>query len=134
MRHFPLFALRGCATCAVLVGCQSAVAPLLPTPPPPPAQSFLSVEIAGPSRIDAKGSFSWEAYAFGGSGDYRYRWEVTRQAGQPATPPTLERKLSLLVTETDGNLVLKLTVTSGNQARVESVAVRNCIGGCDVGP
>ena len=135
MRCFPLSALRGCITSAVLlVGCQSALAPPLPPTPPPPAQSDLSVEIAGPSRIDAKGSFSWDAYAFGGSGAYQYRWEVTRQAGQPATPPTLERKLSLLVTETDGNLVLKLTVTSGHQVRVESVAVRNCIGGCDASP
>jgi hypothetical protein len=135
MLRFPLVALRGCVTGAVLlIGCQSPVAPNLSTPPPPPAQSVLSVEIAGPSRIDASGRFGWEAYAFGGSGEYRYLWEVTRQAGQPSTPPTLQRKLSLVVTATDGNLVLKLTVTSGNQVRVENVAVRNCIGGCDTGP
>jgi hypothetical protein len=138
MLRFPLVALRGCVTGAVLlIGCQSPVAPNLstpPPPPPPPAQSFLSVEIAGPSRIDANGRFGWEAYAFGGSGEYHYLWEVTRQPGQPATPVTIERKLSLLVTETDGNLVLRLTVTSGNQVKVESFGVRNCIGGCDVGP
>jgi len=140
MRRFPLAALRGCATYAVLlVGCQSTVAPDLSTPPPPPAQPSLSFEISGPSRIDANGPFGWEAFAFGGSGAYHYQWEVTRQAGQQATATqaaltTTERKLSLLVTETDGSMVLRLTVTSGNEVRVESFDVRNCIGGCDAGP
>ncbi|OLC85232.1 MAG: hypothetical protein DMD38_09265 [Gemmatimonadetes bacterium] len=128
MRHFPLAALHACTACAVLlIGCQSAVAPVQPTPPPPPAQS-LSFEISGPSQIDASGSFSWEAIAFGGSGEYQYLWEVTRP-GQQITTNT-GRKLSLLVTDTDGDLVLRLTVTSGDQSRVQSLSVSNCIGGC----
>ncbi len=129
MRHVPLFALSASITSAVLlVGCQSAVAPAQPAPPPPAEQS-LSFQIAGPSQIDANGSFSWEAFAFGGSGQYQYLWEVTRQAGQQITTST-GRELSLLVTYPDGDLVLRLTVTSGNERRVESLSVSNCIGGC----
>jgi hypothetical protein len=129
MRRVPLFALTASVTSAVLlVGCQSAVAPVQPAPPPPAEQS-LSFQIAGPSQIDANGSFSWEAFAFGGSGQYQYLWEVTRQAGQQITTST-GRELSLLVTYPDGDLVLTLTVTSGSQRRVESLSVSNCIGGC----
>ena len=129
MRRFPLSALHAWTACAVLlVGCQSAVAPVQPAPPPPAAQS-LSFQIAGPSQIDANGSFSWEAFAFGGSGQYQYLWEVTRQGGQQITTST-GRELSLLVTYPDRDLVLRLTVTSGNERRVESLNVSNCIGGC----
>jgi VCBS repeat-containing protein len=129
MRRFPLPALCAYTTCAVLlVGCQSAVEPHQPAPPPPSGQS-LSFEISGPSQIDASGPFSWEAFAFGASGEYQYRWEVTRQAGQQLTT-TAQRKLSLLVADTDGDLLLTLTVRSGNEIRVESFSVRNCIGGC----
>ena len=131
MHRFPLPAL---ATCAVLlVGCQSPVALNQTTatrPPAQPTQPGLSFEIAGPSQIDTNGPFSWEAFAFGGSGQYQYWWEVTRQGEQQPTTTTSGRKLSLLVIDTDGDMVLRLTVTSGNQTRVESLAVRNCIGGC----
>jgi len=134
MPRFPLPALRACTTCAVLlVGCQSPVAPVQSTAPRPPAQPTqptLSFEISGPSQIDTNGPFSWVAFAFGGSGQYQYRWDVTRQAGQQPITTSSERGLSLLVTDSDGDMVLRLTVTSGNQTRVESLAVRNCIGGC----
>jgi hypothetical protein len=127
MYRFPLPALFFCTTWAVLlVGCQSPVAPHQSTPRASPSLSF---EIAGPSQIDANGPFSWEAIAFGGSGQYQYRWEVTRQDGQLPTTTT-GSGLSLLVTATDGDMLLRLTVTSGNQTKVESFAVRNCIGGC----
>ncbi len=130
MRRFPLPALHACITCAVLlIGCQSAVEPTTPRRPPPSGQS-LSFEIGGPSRIDANGSFSWEAIVFGGSGAYQYQWEVTRQAGGQITAATSERRLSLLVADADGDIVLTLTVTSGNEIRVESFAVKNCIRGC----
>src|SRR6266516_2523786 len=131
MPRFPLPALRACTTCAVLlVGCQSPVAPVQSTATRQPAQPGLSFEIAGPSRIETTGPFSWVAFAFGGSGQYQYRWEVTRQGEQQPTTTTSEQGLSLLVTDSDGDMVLRLTVTSGNQTRVESLAVRNCIGGC----
>ncbi len=148
MHRFPLPALRACTTCAVLlVSCQSPVALNQTTatrPPAQPTQPGLSFEIAGPSQIDTNGPFSWEAFAFGGSGgpfsweafafggsgQYQYWWEVTRQGEQQPTTTTSGRKLSLLVIDTDGDMVLRLTVTSGNQTRVESFAVRNCIGGC----
>ena len=53
MRRFPLPALCACTTCAVLlVGCQCAVEPHQPAPPPPSGQS-LSLEISGPSQIHA---------------------------------------------------------------------------------
>ncbi len=134
MHRFPLPALRACTTCAVLlVSCQSPVALNQTTatrPPAQPTQPGLSFEIAGPSQIDTNGPFSWEAFAFGGSGQYQYWWEVTRQGEQQPTTTTSGRKLSLLVIDTDGDMVLRLTVTSGNQTRVESLAVRNCIGGC----
>jgi len=134
MRRFPLRALHAGITCAVLlVGCQSPVEPVQSTatrPPAQPTQPTLSFEIGGPSRIDSNGPFSWVAFAFGGSGQYQYRWEVTRQGEQQPTTTTSERGLSLLVTDSDGDMVLRLTVTSGNQTRVESLAVRNCIGGC----
>lgn len=129
MRRFPLLALHVCTGAVLLIGCEAAVAPVPPAPPLPPSQS-LSFEIGGPSRIDANGSFSWEAFVFGGSGAYQYRWEVTRQAGGQITAATSERTLSLLVAEADGDIVLTLTVTSGNEVRVRSFAVRNCIGGC----
>lgn len=134
MHRFPLIALRACTTCAVLlVACESPAAlhqSTPSTPARPPTQQSLSFEIAGPSRIDTGGPYSWEGFAFGGSGSYQYRWEVTRQAGQEPTTTASERKLSLLVTDADGDMVLRLTVTSGNQTRVESFGVRNCIGGC----
>jgi hypothetical protein len=134
MRRFPFPALLACTTCVVLlVGCESPVAfqqTTPSTPSRPPTEQSLSFEIAGPSQIDADGTFSWEAFAFGGSGQYQYRWEVTRQAGQQPTTTTTGRGLSLHVTDTDGDIVLRLTVTSGTQTRVESLAVRNCIGGC----
>ena|SRR5437588_936406 len=130
MRRFPLPALYACTTCAVLlIGCQSAVGPVQPTPPAPSAQS-LSFEISGPSQIDAGGQFTWEAIAFGASGEYQYQWEVTRLAGQQYTAGS-ERKLTLHVLDADGDLVLRLTVTSGDQTRVQNLAVRNCIGGCN---
>ena len=130
MRRVPLFALTASITSAVLlVGCQSAVAPVQPAPPPPAEQS-LSFQIAGPSQIDANGPFSWEAFAFGGSGDYQYRWEVTRHGEQQPSTTTSGRKLSLLVTDSDGDMLFRLTVTSGSQTRVASFGVRNCIGGC----
>ena len=134
MHRFPLPALRACTTGAVLlVSCQSPGALNQTTatrPPAQPTQPGLSFEIAGPSQIDTNGPFSWEAFAFGGSGQYQYWWEVTRQGEQQPTTTTSGRKLSLLVIDTDGDMVLRLTVTSGNQTRVESLAVRNCIGGC----
>ncbi len=130
MRRFPLPALHAGITCAaLLVACQSPVE----LPPPrqsPPSASSVSFEIAGPSRIDAGGSFTWVAFAFGGSGAYQYRWEVTRHAGQELTTGS-EQSLSLHVLETDGDLVLRLTVTSDNQSRAQSFGVRNCIGGCN---
>jgi len=133
MRRFPLPALHACTACAVLlIGCQSPVGPAQPTPQAPstPSTPSVSFEIAGPSRIDVGGSFTWVAFAFGGSGAYQYRWEVTRHAGQQLTTGS-ERSLSLHVLETDGDLVLRLTVTSGDQTRVQNLGVRNCIGGCN---
>jgi hypothetical protein len=124
MRRIPLSAVRACAT-LLLVGCQS---PGISDPPPPPVPP-LSFEMAGPSQIDTPGSYSWEAFAFGGSGAFQYQWEVTRQPGQPATTAT-QRRLSLRVAQPEGDFSLKVTVTSGNQVRTESRAVRNCIGGC----
>ncbi len=129
MRRVPLFSLCASITSAVLlVGCQSPVA-LPPPPPSSPAGQSLSFQISGPSQIDINGLVSWEVFAFGGSGDYQYLWEVTGQAGQQITTST-QRKLSLFITDGDGDLSLKLTVTSGNQTRVESVEVSNCIAGC----
>jgi hypothetical protein len=122
----------------LLVGCQSAVEPTPPPPPPAPWLPSLSVEVSGPSRIDATGSFSWEVLAFGGDGEYHYRWEATRQAGQQLAstalqqpiPTSTDRTLSLLVADTDGDLLLRLTVTSGRETQVKSMVVRNCIAGC----
>jgi hypothetical protein len=130
VRGFPLSALRACTCAVLLVACQSPAAPDQPTAPRPPAQPSLSFQISGPSRIDTNGPYSWEAFAFGGSGQYQYQWDVTRQGGQQLTTTNFARKLSLLVTDTDGDMVLRLTVTSGTQTRVESLGVRNCIGGC----
>jgi hypothetical protein len=126
MRRFPLHAYTACAV--LLIGCQSAIAPLPPAPPAPPDPS-LSFQISGPSQIDGNGPFSWEAFAFGGSGVYEYQWLVTNRVGQLISSAT-DRTLSLLVDDTDGDLLLTVTVTSGSQLRVESFAVRNCISGC----
>jgi hypothetical protein len=130
MRRFPFHALHACTCAVLLVGCQSTFEPVPPAPPAAPQQS-LSFEIAGPSQIDATGSFSWEAFAFGGSGAYQYQWDVTRLAGQQFVTTNTERKLSLFVADGDGDMLLTLTVTSGNEIRVQRFGVRNCIGGCD---
>src|SRR2546428_13074574 len=102
MHRFPLPALSACAaSAALLLGCQSPVAPVQSTatrPPAQPTQPGLSFEIAGPSRIETTGPFSWVAFAFGGSGQYQYRWEVTRQGEQQPTTTTGEHGLSRLVT------------------------------------
>lgn len=129
MPRFPFPALPAWTIGAMLlVGCQSAVEPVLPAPPPAAAPS-LSFEISGPSQIDATGLFRWEAIAFGGSGEYLYRWEVTRQGAGEVTIAT-GRRLALLVADTDGDVMLRLTVTSGDQTRVASFGVRNCISVC----
>ena len=135
MRRFPIHALSACLGAVLLVGCEYPNAPVYPRPDPP-AQS-LSFEIAGPFRIDASGSFSWEAIVFGGSGAYQYQWEVKRLAGQLTTTstaqqlsPSNERRLSLLVRGTDGDMLLRLTLTSGDQTRVRTFTVKNCIGAC----
>jgi len=132
MRRLPLPALHACTCAVLLIGCQSAVEPIQQAPPRPPSQS-LSFEISGPSQIDADGPFSWEVFAFGGSGQYQYQWRVTPLAGQQLTTTTNGQKLSLLVADGDGDMLLTLTVTSGNEIRVERFAVRNCIGGCETG-
>jgi hypothetical protein len=136
MRRFPLHALGACTFAVLLVGCQSALEPVpqVRQPPLPPPVQSLSFEIAGPFQINASGSFSWAAFAFGGSGAYQYRWEVTRLAAQQIPLTTTERELSLFVADSDGDIVLTLTVTSGNEIRVRRFEVRNCIGGCDSGP
>jgi len=130
MHRFPLSALGVCTTCVVLlVGCDSPVAPHQPAPPPP-AQSSLSFEISGPSQIDAEGTVHWNAFAFGGSGSYQYRWDVTRQAGNQPTSTATGPRLTLLVAAGDGDVVVSLSVTSGNESLTQSFRVRNCIGGC----
>ena len=130
MHRFPLSALGVCTTCVVLlVGCDSPVAPHQPAPPPPPPSS-LSFEITGPSRIDAEGSFNWNAFAFGGSGQYQYGWEVTRQAGNQPTSTATDSRLTLFVAGGDGDVVVSLSVTSGNESKTQNFRVRNCIGGC----
>src|SRR2546425_8546014 len=94
MRRLPLPALHAGITCAVLlVACQSPVELPPPRQSPPPAPS-VSFEIAGPSRIDAGGSFTWVAFAFGGSRGYPIRGGGTRHAGRE---PTTGRERSLLL-------------------------------------
>ena len=131
MRRYPFSALGICSTCVVLLaGCESTVAPILP--PPPAGNPALSFEITGPIRIDAEGTFNWNAYAFGGSGEYQYRWEVTRQSGTPLTTSVTGPYLSLLVTTADGDLQVSLSVSSGTESSGRSFNVRNCVGGCPV--
>src|SRR2546426_6077221 len=103
MRRLPLPALHAGITGAVLlVACQSPVELPPPRQSPPPAPS-VSFEIAGPSRIDAGGSFTWVAFAFRGSRAYQYPWGGKRHPGQQL-PPRSERSLSLPLLETDGGL------------------------------
>ena len=129
MVRFPLPALAACTACAVLlIGCEYPVEPVHRRPEPP-AQP-ISIEIAGPVRIDANGAYTWEAIVLGGSGDNRYQWGVTSQGGQQPTTTTTERRLLLRVTGTDGDVLLRLTVASGDQTRVRSFGVKNCISGC----
>jgi len=130
MHRSPLSAFGVCTTCVVLLmGCESPVAPQHPASPPP-AQPALSVEITGPSQIDAEGTANWNAFAFGGSGSYQYEWVITRQAGEPLTRTATGPRLSLLVTSGDGDLLVSLSVSSGNESNGRSFRVRNCVGGC----
>jgi hypothetical protein len=129
MRRIPLLALA-----VLLVGCESPVAPELRRAPsggprPPSVTPSVSFEIAGPFRVDSAGSVTWQAFAFGGSGSYQYRWEVVSEDGSSRTA-SAESRLSLLVGQNDGNFSVRLTVTSGDQTRIDSITVRNCIGGC----
>lgn len=139
MRRFPLPALLGCTICAVLlVGCGSPIGPYHATRSAS-ADPTLSFQIGGPSRIDAAGLFSWEVFAlYGGSGVYQYQWEVTHLGGPQAATRipagvTTEPRLSLLVSENGGNMLVRLTVTSGDQVRVGNFVVKNCIDGCVAG-
>ena len=139
MRRFPLPALLGCTICAVLlVGCGSPVGPYHATPSASPDPT-LSFQIGGPSQIDAAGVFSWQVFAlYGGSGVYQYQWDVTHLGGPQAATRipagvTTEPRLSLLVSENVGNMLVRLTVTSGDQVRVQTFVVRNCIDGCVAG-
>ena len=128
MRCSPLHAY---ATCAVLlIGCKSPVAIIPPAPSSPPPDSSLSFEITGPSQIDIAGPFNWTAFAFGGSGAYEYHWMVTNAAGQHVATASNAR-LSLRVEESDGDLLLTLSVASGGRRAVGTRRVRNCIRGCD---
>ena len=78
-------------------------------------------------QIDAEGTYSWEAHAFGGSGEYQFKWDVTRRG----TVITItQRKVSLHILESDGNFSLKLTVTSGAQVKSANLDVANCINPC----
>ncbi len=132
MRRLQLHALRACTTSAlVLVGCRSTFEL---GPSTPSQETALSVEIGGPSRIDTAGNVTWEGYAFGGSGTYQYRWDVTHQASQQSGTTTNGRRLSFVVSANDGDYLLNLTVTSGTQARIQSLEVRNCVGGCRAAP
>src|SRR2546430_9068136 len=100
MRRFPLHALRACTCAVLLVGCQSTVAPIvLPASPPTPP---VSVEISGPSRVDAKGPYRWEAFAFGGSRGFCFRLVVMRQAGD-SMANTLQTLLLLLTHPAGGH-------------------------------
>ena len=126
MRRFPLPAYATCA--ALLIGCQSPVAVV---PPAAPARSepSLSLEISGPSRIDNDDPHSWAAFAFGGSGSYEYHWIVTNQSGE-SIMTTTKQEFSLHVKDTDGDVLLALTVASGSQKKAETFRVRNCIDTC----
>jgi len=133
MRRLQLPALLACATSAVLLmGCETPVGQ--GSPPPAEPERSLSVEIGGPSRVDAAGNITWEGYAFGGSGTYQYQWGVTHQASQQPGATSTGRRLSFTVAATDGDYQLNLKVTSGSQARTQSLDVRNCIGGCPAAP
>jgi len=128
MYRIPRLAVPACVT-LFLLGCESPVAPWHPTNQPPPPPPPLSVEISGPSQIDAEGTYTWEAFAFGGSGAYQYQWDVTRHAGG-AVKTFTQRKLSLHILATDGDYSLKLTLTSGAEVRSESLDVSNCMSRC----
>ena len=127
MYRIPRLAVPVCAT-LFLLGCESPVAAPPPPPqPPPPVQ--LSVEITGPSEIRAEGTYSWQAFAMGGSGAYQYQWDVTSHAGGAVRTMT-GPKLTLHVLEADGDFSLTLTVTSGAAVRSDNRDVSNCINRC----
>jgi hypothetical protein len=129
MRRFPFPALHACIISAVLlIGCEYPVEPVYPHAQP--QAEPISIMIAGPARIDANGAYTWEAIVIGGSGAYSYQWGVTSQGGQQPTTTTTERRLLLRVNGTDGDVLLKLTVASGDQTGVRSFGVKNCISGC----
>src|SRR2546428_12886120 len=113
MRRLPLPALHAGITCAVLlVACQSPVELPPPRQSPPPAPS-VSFEIAGPSRIDAGGSFTWGAFAFGGPRGYQYPGGGKRPAGEPPATPK-GRSVSPPLLGNDGGPAVGVTGGSGN--------------------
>lgn len=127
MYRIPRLAVAGCAT-LFLLGCESPIPPQHSiTEPASPA--LLTVEIIGPSQINAEGTYSWEAFVYGGSGAYQYQWDVTRHASGAVTTVT-QRNVTLHVVRSDGDFSLKLTLTSGADTRSQNLDVTNCISAC----
>jgi len=105
-------------------------------PPPPPPPPTLTVQLSGPTTINAKGSYSWTATPSGGTGAYSYQWSVTYDSG-PQYQLGSSATQSLTVFGDDGDFTIAVTVTSGAQQVSSSQHVRNCInaGSCQpLGP
>jgi hypothetical protein len=98
-----------------------------PPPPPPPLPSRVA-SISGPTKITAKGMYTWEALPSGGSGGYTYAWSLY----YPATGRLLTLGTGKTQTKTvfadDDLFELRVTVTSGSASTTATLSVSECIG------
>ena len=118
---------------ALSLGCQSPVEPgpassALPLSPPP-LSAALSVKVAGPSVITAKGTYTWAAEPSGGAQEYAYQWEVTYLSSGRHSVRDGQRTQSLTVYGEDGDLQVNVTVTSGALTAAGVMSVTNAIAG-----
>ncbi len=95
-----------------------------PQPPPPPPGTIGSVNISGPSAVEAGCTGSWVADPYGGVMPYTYVWTAdgtlydTGSEGGFSYAPTQGFVLQVTVTDSQGS--------TGSQSRFVSVITGNC--------
>lgn len=114
-----------------------------PAVPPVTSVALLAVELSGQPKIQREGTYFYQARPSGGSGKYEFRWDVSSgpvatavRTGIPdaVTYAIPDGYYMLRVRRGDGDLVVRVTVTAGDEQATSAIYVRNCIGGCTAQP
>lgn len=89
----------------------------------------IDAEVAGPTLIMTKGTYTWEAMPSGGNGTYTYEWKMRYvDTGQELTLGT-QKTQQATVFAGDGDFDLIVTVTSASRPATLTQRVIECIGG-----